>query len=303
MSNMPKVAQMGSLWETTKESVLNATKITQEEQKKNREVYLGKKDLKFSYNILENKKDEMVDLLKKAGIKASVFFPFKTKTNSEGELEFLPKNIFKMKKDAKKSREQLENALKNKRITQDEFNMLNENLDAMLKENGLDEEKEEKLSEEDVEAMFETFNEAINLNMEGLIASIGEKSFDKMVKEYEDMDLEERKVGLEKFNSKINQKLGISGKLDYSTDKNLKFENSFTKNGYLLSEKDIKENGLTDTLKQMMEKSMVRKVMNDPKSNMTMAQKKALVEKIMKEKKLTREQMLQNKSLLREYKN
>lgn len=303
MSNMPKVEQMGSLWETTKESILSALKITQEEQKKKKEVYLGKNELKISNNIIENNKDEIVDLLKKAGIKTSVYFPFKTKTNSEGELEFIPKNIFKMKKDAKKAKEQLENALKNKRITQDEFNMLSENLDDMLKENGLDEEKEEKLSDEDVEAMFETFNEAIDLNMDGLIASIGEKSFDKMVEDYEDMNLEERKAGLEKFNSKINQKLGIAGNLNFSEDENLKFENSFTKNGYMVSTKDVKENDLPSMLRNMMEKGMVRKVMSDPKSNMTLTQKKALVEKIMKEKKLTREQMFQNKSLLREYKN
>lgn len=303
MSNMPKVEQMGSLWETTKDSVLSALKITQEEQKKKKEVYLGKNELKISNNIIENNKDEIVDLLKKAGIKTSVYFPFKTKTNSEGELEFISKNIFKMKKDAKKAKEQLENALKNKKITQDEFNLLSENLDDMLKENGLDEEKEEKLSDEDVEAMFETFNEAIDLNMDGLIASIGEKSFDKMVEEYEDMNLEERKAGLEKFNSKINQKLGIAGNLNFSEDKNLKFENSFTKNGYMVSTKDVKENDLPGMLRSMMEKGMVRKVMSDSKSNMTLTEKKALVEKIMKEKKLTREQMFQNKSLLREYKN
>lgn len=301
MNSMPKVFEMGSLWESTNSSILIAQKITKEEEKKNRQVVLQKEELKKSFNIIENERDDILDLLKKANIKSSVYFPFKTKRNDEGELEFVPKNIFKMKKDAKKAKKQLEEALEKNKITQDEFNMLNDNLDDMLKENGLDEEKEEKITDEEVNALFETFNEAIDLNMEGLIASIGERSFEKMCENYEDKDLDERKVDLQKFNSKINQRLNIAGNIDFSTDNNLDFENSFIKGGYLVSEKDIKENNLEDILKQMMEKGMTRKVMIDQKSNLTMAERKALVNKIMKEKRLTKEQMLQNKSLLRKY--
>lgn len=301
MNSMPKVIEMGSLWESTKESILIAQKITKEEEKKKTQVVLARDELKKSFNIIENEKDDIVDLLKKANIKSSVYFPFKTKTNENGELEFIPKNIFKMKKDAKKAKKQLEEALEKNKITQDEFNMLNDNLNEMLKENGLDEEKEEELTDEEIDAMFETFNEAIDLNMDGLIASVGERTFEKMCEDYEDMDLDERKNGLEKFNSKINQRLGIAGNIGFSTNDNLEFENSFVKGGYLVSEKDVKENNLEDMLKQMMEKGMVRKVMVDKKANMTMAERKALVNKIMKEKKLSREQMLQNKSLLRKY--
>ena len=207
-----------------------------------------------------------------------------------------------MKKDAKKAKKQLEEALEKNKITQDEFNMLNDNLDDMLKENGLDEEeKEEELTEEEINSMFETFNEAIDLNMEGLIASVGERTFEKMCENYEDKDLDERKVDLQKFNSKINQRLNIAGNIDFSTNDNLEFENSFIKGGYLITEKDVKDNNLEDMLRQMMEKSMVRKVMVDKKANLSMSQRKALVNKIMKEKKLSREQMLQNKSLLRKY--
>ena len=301
MSSMPKVIDMGSLWNSTKESILIAQKITKEEEKKKTQVVLARDELKKSFNIIENEKDDIMDLLKKADIKSSVYFPFKTKTNENGELEFIPKNIFKMKKDAKKAKKQLEEALEKNKLTQDEFNMLNDNLNEMLKENGLDEEKEEELTDEEIDAMFETFNEAIDLNMDGLIASVGERTFEKMCEDYEDMDLDERKNGLEKFNSKINQRLGISGNIGFSTNDNLEFENSFVKGGYLVSEKDVKENNLEDMLKQMMEKGMVRKVMVDKKANMTMAERKALVNKIMKEKKLSREQMLQNKSLLRKY--
>lgn len=302
MTSMPKVYEMGSLWESTSESIFVAQKITKEEEKKNRQVVLQKEELKKSFNIIENEKDDILDLLKKANIKSSVYFPFKTKRNDDGELEFVPKNIFKMKKDAKKAKKQLEEALEKNKITQDEFNMLNDNLNDMLKENGLDEEeKEEELTEEEINSMFETFNEAIDLNMEGLIASVGERTFEKMCENYEDKDLDERKVDLQKFNSKINQRLNIAGNIDFSTNDNLEFENSFIKGGYLITEKDVKDNNLEDMLRQMMEKSMVRKVMVDKKANLSMSQRKALVNKIMKEKKLSREQMLQNKSLLRKY--
>ena len=289
--------------EDFQKAVSDGKKTTLEEEKKKNQVVLARDELKKSFNIIDNEKDEIVDLLKKADIKSSVYFPFKTKTNVNGELEFIPKNIFKMKKDAKKAKKQLEEALEKNKITQDEFNMLNDNLNEMLKENGLDEEKEEEkeITDEEVDSLFETFNADVNNYTDGLIAFIGEETFKKMSEDYEDMDLDERKNGLEKFNSKINQKLGIAGNIGFSTDDNLKFENSFVKGGYLVSEKDIMDNNLEDMLKQMMEKSMVRKVMFDPKCNFTMAQKKALVNKIMKEKKLSREQLLQNKSLVRKY--
>ena len=37
MSSMPKVIEMGSLWDSTKESILIAQKISKEEEKKKQE--------------------------------------------------------------------------------------------------------------------------------------------------------------------------------------------------------------------------------------------------------------------------
>lgn len=286
---MQKFEMLGSLWEKTKDAVLNAQRITNEEQKKKSEQVVKKEDLKFSLNIVNNQKDELKELLDKAGIKASLYFPFKTKMNSQGELEFIPKNIFKMKKDSKKVREQLKEALENNKITPEEFQTLNDNLTEMLKENGLDEEKEEKqdveVSEEEIEALYETFNQGIEENMEGLIASIGEKSFANMCKEYENMDLDDRKNSLNKFNSAINKKLGIAGNLDFSSDKNLSFENGFIKGGYLLSEKDVENKNLQDIAKDMMEKAMVRKLMVKKNQTLSPEQRKALYNKILSEKR------------------
>ena len=206
------------------------------------------------------------------------------------------KNIFKMKKDSKKCKEQLKEALENKKITQDEFSMLMDNLNDMLKENGLDEKEEEKeeVDEQEIDALYETFNNAIDENMEGLIASIGEKSFDKLCKEYENMDLDERKNSLEQLNSKINQKLNIAGELKFTPNENLSFADSFYKNGYYLTEKDVSEKGLQEMARNMMEQSMVRKLMVKKNQNLNTAQRKALVEKITREKELAKKQEMKN---------
>jgi len=302
---MQKVQTLGSLWESTKEAVLNAQKITNDEQKKKREQTVKKEEMRFSLNIVNNQKDDIKELLNKAGIKSSVYFPFKTKTNDQGELEFVPKNIFKMKKDCKKAKEQLQEALEKNKITQEEFKTLSDNLNEMLKENGLDEEVEEEIvvTEEEIEALYETFNQGIEENMEGLIASIGENSFAKMCEEYEDMDVDERKSRLEQFNSAINKKLGIAGNLAFSTDKNLTFENSFIKGGYLLSEKDVGEKNLQDITRDMMEKGMVRKLMTKKNQTLSPEQRKALYNKIMAEKRAQErgKQMQQNNIRQRKY--
>lgn len=289
MKKVQTIETLGSLWESTRESISYAEKITNEEQMKKNVQIVKKDELKFSLNVVNNQKDEMKELLDKAGIKASVFFPFKTRTNAQGEIEFIPKNIFKMKKDSKKARAQLEEALEKNRITQDEFDLLNDNLTEMLKENGLDEKKEKEditVTEDEIQALYETFNQGIEENMEGLIASIGQNSFYKMCQEYEEMDLDERKYRLEQFNSQINKKLGIKGNLSFSQDKNLTFENSFIKGGYMVSEKDVADKNLQDITKSMMEKGMVRKLMTSKNHNLTAAQRQALYNKIISEKRM-----------------
>ena len=289
---MNKVVSLGSLWESTAPAIVIAENLTSKERlvKERQAEVKRKEDLKFSFNVVNNQKDEIRDLLDKAGIKASVYFPFKTRTNAQGELEFTPKNIFKMKKDSKKARKQLEEALEKNKITPDEFKQLSDNLTEMLKENGLDEKKEKeediKVTEEEINELYATFNQGIEENMQGLIASIGEESFDKMCKEYENMDLEERKYRLNQFNSAINKKLKIAGNLEFSADKNLSFENSFVRGGYLVSEKDVNNMNLRDMAKSMMEKGMVRKLMSNKNQNLTASQRQALYNKILQQKRM-----------------
>lgn len=296
MSKMEQVVSLGSLWESTMPYVNVAIVETKKEKQKREEKEIRKQreELQFSANLIENQKDEIGELLSKAKISPSLYFPFKTKTNKEGELEFIPKNIYKMKKDSKKCKEKLEEALKNKKITEEEFNLLNENLDEMLKENGLDEEKEkeEELTNDEINMLYDTFNESVNENMDGLIAQIGEKYYNDLCIQYDKMDKEEKKQCLTSMNKEINKHLKISGNIDFSNNKNLSYENSFVKGGYLITEKDVSEKQLSEMTRNMMEQSMVRKLMTSKNQNLNIKERKALVEKIMKEKALTKEQAL-----------
>lgn len=277
---------LGSLWEQTKPFVENANAITEKELMKKSAMSVKKDELKFSSSLIINKKDEFKELLSKANIKTSLYFPFQTRINSQGEMEFIPKNIFKMKKDSNKVKKQLLKSLDENKITQEEYYMLTDNLNEMLKENGLDESKEEDImvSEEEIEAMNDTFNKGVKENMDGLIASIGENSFDEMIKQYENMDMDERKAALMKLNSSINKKIGIAGNVDFNNDNKMEFQNSFIKGGYLLSEKDVMDKNLQNIAKEMIEKSMVRKIMTNKNTTMTAAQKQALYNKVVAEK-------------------
>jgi len=301
--NVEPIVSMGSLWDSVEEYVEKA-KVEQYKRKnkieqENKEIIVMNRD-NVSYQMVTDNREEINKLLKKAGISPKLYFPFATITNDQGELEFIPKNIFKMKKDSAKCKEQLQKALEEKKITPEEFEQLNENLDEMLKENGLEEQEEEKVpDEEEVNELYEAFQRAIEENIEGLIASIGEKSFDKMCEDYEEMELDERKNGLEKMNSAINKKLGIAGKLKFSTDPNLTFENSFIKGGYMLSEKDVGEKGLKETLHDMMERSMFRKLQTKPNQNLSNSQRAALAEKIKIEKKV-QEEKARNEEIARQ---
>ena len=302
---MQRVETLGSLWESTREEIIVAQNLTRQEQMRKLVKTSKKEELRKSFDIVDNLKDDIEELLKKAGIKPSVYFPFKTRRNSQGELEFIPKNIFKMKKDSKKCKEQLQEALEKNRISMDEFRMLNNNLNEMLKENGLDEEQEEiEVTEEEIEALYDTFNQGIDENMEGLIASIGENSFAKMCKDYDDMDIDERKHRLNQFNSQINKKLGISGNISFTTDNNMTFENSFIRGGFLIMDKDVRGMDLMEMTRNMMEKSMVRKLMTSKNQNLTTEQRKALYNKILQEKRAQErgKQMQQNNIRMRTFK-
>ena len=81
------VYSLGSFWEITSEEVAIGERITREEvSKKNRvEVKARKEEIRKTLNIFRNERDEIGELLSKAGIKASLYYRFKTKRNEEGE--------------------------------------------------------------------------------------------------------------------------------------------------------------------------------------------------------------------------
>ena len=302
---MNKVFSLDSFWTITAEAVAAGKILTEKEREVNaRKAEVKKKeDLKFSFNVINNQKDEIKELLDKAGIKASVYFPFKTSINAQGEMEFTPKNIFKMKKDSKKARKQLEEALEKNKITEEEFKQLSDSLTDMLKENGLDEKKEKEqeekeeitVTEEEINELYATFNRGIEDYYIGLIASIGNNSFKIMCEEYENMDLEEKKELLGKINKGINKKMDTTSKLQFISDgKNFSFQSSVDIEKYSIHEKDVKSMDLRNIAKSIVEKAMVCKLRSNKNQNLTASQRQALYNKILQQKRMqekTKEQV------------
>ena len=125
----------------------------------------------------------------------------------------------------------------------DEFEKLNAHLEVIMEENKVKLEEEEKENQED----FEITNDEIEENLETfIIHNFGnKKAFEDFCKSYnENEDLDKRKFCLQDFNSKINRQLGIFGDLQFSQSPNMEFENSFTDDGYYLTEEEVKNKDL-----------------------------------------------------------
>jgi len=222
----------------------------------------------------------ILPILKKAGINSKVF-PFKPVMDKDGKIEgYEPKgkNKKEIMENIEKYKSEIEKALQENKITQDEFKTLEENLEDLMKKNDIElEEKNEnmEITVDEIEANLKEF----------IVHNYGnETNFLETCKEYKEYDLDERKESLQEINSQINRQLGIAGDLSFSTNPNLKFENSFTKNGYMLTEHNVKSQGLKQTLYTMMEASMIREKEIKNQQSISIAQKKAMHEKIMKER-------------------
>ena len=187
------------------------------------------------------------------------------------------KNKQEVKENIERYKEELQKALEAGKVTQEEFDKLNDNLEELM---------EAKDIELDNENDMEITNDQIEQNLEGFVVrNFGnELNFDKFCKEYEQLDLDERKSCLQQFNSKINQQLGISGDLKFSTNPNLKFENSFTDKGYYLTEDQIENQNLKPVLYAMMEKSMMREIEIKNQEKISAQKKKEMHNKIMEER-------------------
>lgn len=294
-----QVQALGSFWESTapyveiaRQDALKAENRRRvngynpiENRENNRFYENDEIDNKVS---MEDMLNEIKPILKKAGISMKDF-PFVPNMDKEGNvLGFIPKgkNEKEIKENIKEYKAKMEDALQNGKITQEEYDKLEENLDELMKENEieLDEEKEMEVSDKEIMDNIKQF----------IMHNYGNRdAFEDECKNYEEMELEDRKFKLQDINSKINTQLGIVGDLKFSSNPNLKFENSFFdkgNGGYYLTEKEVAEKGLGPALYTMMEKSMMRQLEQKQEQKLSPEQKKKMHEKILKEKKQREEQ-------------
>ena len=299
-----KVEAMGSLWASTAPYVEKAKEYERKkEEERRRKLFVNyvpvrdgediEKHDAYYENIEEvmDKMAEIAKILKGAGINPKLF-PFKPETDKDGNIVgFVPKgkNEKEIKRDIEKYRDEIQKALDEGRLTQDEFQKLNDNLEDLMEENEIEEEEEMDLTISDEEILANV--EQLKVHCFG-----NDMAFDKFSEKYDQQGLDGRKACLEKFNSEINQQLGISGSLAFSTNPNLKFENSFTKNGYMLTEEEVLKNGLDNTLYTMMEKSMIREKEIKNQQTISAQQKKKMHEKVMKEKMMREKQRKDSKN-------
>lgn len=296
MASIVKVENLPNFWQSTSSYI---------ERGKENVVLLAKKHVDFakryikSYNRNKNsfaqdnenvKENEIPDIVKQTADALKILkqakipsglFPFNAKRNEQNEVvSFVPKgkNDKEIKENILKYQEEIVEALQKGKINQEEFDFLNKNLEDLMEVNKieLDEDRDD----------LEITNEEIDENYDKFIAhNFGnEYNFEKLCETYQDYDLDERKACLNKFNYNLNIQLGIEGKLQFSS-LNLKFENSFTRKGYILTEDAVNSQGLKQTFYAMIEMSLIRKKEIDNKQTISVQKKKQMHEKIMEERR------------------
>lgn len=288
MPSVVKVEEMGSLWVSTASAIAIAKQEVEKEEKRKRTVLMNtvqSDDVNLQYNNQEYNLDNMKEInliLKKAGLKSA--FPFVPQLNENKEIVgFVPKG--KSEKEIKENileyKSKMQEALEQGKITEEEFAKLDENLDELMKENNIELEEEKKM---------EVTDEQIMDNIKQFILhNYGEKDeFAKECENYENLGLDDRKYKLLDINSKINIQLGIAGDLHFSTNRNLKFGDSFFNNGnggYYLTEKEVMAKGLGPALYTMMEKSLMRQREQQIGQHISPYEKEKMHKKIMNERK------------------
>lgn len=294
MASVVKVEEIGSLWVSTAEAVKKAqedAKIENEKRRKrnnliNQNLMNDKLDYEEKESTLDNMK-EITDILNKSGLKK--FFPFEPTLNENKEIVgFKPKgkNDKEVKENIAEYKAKMQEALEKGKITEEEFEKLDENLDELMKENDieLEENKELEVSDQEIMDNIKQF----------IMHNYGEKDeFAKECENYEKMELDERKFKLQDINSKVNTQLGIAGELHFSKNPNLKFGNSFFNKdpgGYYLTEEEVMKKGLSNALYTMMEKSLMRQKEQQMGQQISPYEKEKMHKKIMEERKQRIEQ-------------
>lgn len=318
-----KVQEMGNFWDLTKSAVEDAKKMVAQEQARKgiRPNVLMSIDERIEFNnmdareedrepTLDEKMNEIAPLLKKAGIKPKDF-PFELKRDREGKIiDFEPKgkNKEEVAQNILDFKDKIMEAFDKGKIDQEEFEKINENLEEMMEEKGIELEEDK----------IEIHPEEIEENIKGLITEMygNPDEFDKACENYDEMDLEDKKFKLGEFNSKINTKLGIKGDLKFLQSKDVPFEKSFFNKangqaGYYLTEEEVRKNGLKKTLYNMMEKSMVREKEIKAGIQLSEHRKKVMHDKMIKEAKARREanikreqeeELRKNQAMAKQYK-
>ena len=288
-----KVQELGNFWAITNPSVEKAKQMVAEEQRSvgKQPIIFMSIDERIEYNNLEAKEEDkpltlddkmnqMAAILKKAGISKNDF-PFNFIKNKEGKVvDFSPKgkNKEEVEQNIMLYKEKIQEAFEEGKIDEEEYDQLNENLEEMMEEKGIE------LQEDKIEIHVEE----IEANLKGLVAEMyGDlEAFEKECEIYDEMDLDDRKFKLGEFNSKINTRLGIQGDLKFLQNPDVKFEQSFFNKGnggYYLTEQEVAEKGLKATLYNMMEKSMIREKEMSAGIKFSEQKKKAMHDQIIKE--------------------
>lgn len=294
---MINVVTLGSLTDLTAGSIAYANEVVRKESEARVPYRTGNNDEEQNdQDIIKEQMLEIKNILKKAKIDFRDF-PFKPQRDSDGEVNgFIPKgkNKLEIKRNIEEYSQQIVEAFQQGKITDEEYALLNDNLESMMEINGieLDEELDLNITDDKIEE-----------NIKGFIAhNFGsEENFEKLCESYDNFSFDERKACLQKFNSNINSQLGIAGDLKFSSNPNMKFGNSFYDKGYYITEKQIETQSLDLMLRSMMEKSMIREIEIKRGERIIAQQKQQLHMKIERERqqrneKYAKEQARKNAS-------
>ena len=168
MPNVGKVEEMGSLWVSTASAIEIAKRMVREEQeakeqKRRRNITISQElnandnlQNKLQFDNQETTLDNMAEInliLNKAGLKG--VFPFVPQLNENKEIVgFVPKgkNEKEIKENIMEYKAKMQEALEKGKITDEEFEKLEENLDELMKENNikLDAEKEMEVTDKEI---------------------------------------------------------------------------------------------------------------------------------------------------------
>lgn len=182
-------------------------------------------------------------------IDSTLLYPFKSINDEFGNEIFVTKNKEEYKEDVNKYLEELTVLYEEGKIDKKTFNeMKEEAIDLakiQIKKIKVEEEEKDKEEEEikeiDIEEEYHKTIESIeNTKQAFIVKQIGEESYNSVCIKYKNMQEVERKEMLIKTHRGLCKEMGIKCDFDY-TKYDLKSEDTVTKDGYCIKEKDLNE--------------------------------------------------------------